>query len=183
MNPLRLLLLLSVALFLGCSADTPEKAPLTQEPRTNLPEVKKEIPDNRPPLYLDGLYATSTDPSSDVRNAFDKDEATLWKTIPGAGPDEGIMLYFSTDVHIKSIQVEGVNSSDLATIEKVMIYGNGAPLSEVPEGQIAEINQGFGMCTYGFLQKKISKPPRTILKMNFIQPLNYSVLIAIKGLA
>ena len=46
------------------------------------------------PTYLEGIYATSTAPGSVLQYLFDVNPATIWYTRRGAGPDEGIMLYF-----------------------------------------------------------------------------------------
>src|SRR5882672_799110 len=48
-------------------------------------------------ITLKGIYATSTQiphAKFSYQNLFDGDKSTYWSTMPGAGPDEGIMLYF-----------------------------------------------------------------------------------------
>lgn len=87
-----------------------------------------EAADPRPPVYLEGLYATSEAPGHAVQNLFDSDDQNDWQTRPGAGPDEGIMLYFDNAVSIGSIQVESVAGSfkkdgDIVPTIKVFVNG------------------------------------------------------------
>lgn len=125
-------LLLSLALI-ACNGTSPENSttPTTSGTNPEPAETPTETPpDNRPPLYLSGLYATSTAPGKDVRSVFDKDENTIWQTMRGAGPDEGVMLYFAEETYIKSIRIERAMESGLSAISEVLVYGNGAPLAD-----------------------------------------------------
>ncbi|MFN6946280.1 MAG: NADase-type glycan-binding domain-containing protein [Cytophagaceae bacterium] len=79
-------------------------------------------------VYLDGLYATSTAlpfDDYDVTSIFDENNATYWKTIPGAGPDEGIMLYFSEPTYISAIETIQATGDNIALVTSFDIYGNG----------------------------------------------------------
>lgn len=83
--------------------------------------------DNRPVLYLDGVYATSTAADRPVRALFDSDPATIWQTQNGAGPDEGVMLYFDNPVPLRTVQVDAPDGSfaSPAPQEALRIYING----------------------------------------------------------
>lgn len=148
MRPLLIFCLLSF--LMSCGADStsdnttqdsaaPAETQPTKEAEVEIPKVE-EKPDNRIPLKLDGIYATSTADNSDVRFIFDRDDASVWKTRKGAGPDEGVMLYFADPTFIKSIQVETLNGSGFTKVSAIGGYGNGAPLDlEQPMG--GDINQ------------------------------------------
>ena len=78
--------------------------------------------------YLEACYATSTKiPQANygVKNVFDGDTNTYWCTMKGAGPDEGIMLYFSEETFIKDITIKPVLGNDFAKILKIKLYING----------------------------------------------------------
>ncbi|MCR9253147.1 MAG: discoidin domain-containing protein [bacterium] len=79
-------------------------------------------------IKLKDLYATSTnipESSNQVSNLFDNDESTVWSTMPGAGPDEGIMLYFDTPVYIAYLKITQPDNEEFAKIIKTRIYVNG----------------------------------------------------------
>ena len=146
MKTLLLIPLIFILSFIGCDSGTTETTSppvVSDKPTTEIPTPTVEItePDNRIPLALNGLYATSTDPSSNVQFVFDRDETSIWKTRSGAGPDEGIMLYFAEPTMIKSIKVEQADESELASIESYTVYGNGSPLDLASPGQDVSINQ------------------------------------------
>ena len=115
--------LLFPALLLGftaCRNDTPPAAmPL---PTMSSGQPAKTMPD----AYLEGLYATSSAPGSDVYALFDGEPANEWRTQPGAGPDEGIMLYFSNQqpLQIGSLEVTPVEGIFADTAE-IQLYVNG----------------------------------------------------------
>jgi hypothetical protein len=86
--------------------------------------------DPRPVVYLEGIYATSAAPGQRVENLFDTDPTNAWQTLPGAGPDEGIMLYFQNALPLAALQAvptEGsfVQNPDLA----VEIFVNGTSVN------------------------------------------------------
>lgn len=79
-------------------------------------------------LYLEGMYATSSKlPLSQYspENMFDGKPDTYWSTAIGAASDEGIMLYFSGKTFVHEIRLSAATGSDLASINKVAIYGDG----------------------------------------------------------
>jgi len=128
-------LIISLGLFCSaCNDSTTANNSAVETPQTpassEVAEKEKAIEvvkDDRVPLYLSGLYATSTAPGSDVRSVFDGNDNTIWETIAGAGPDEGIMLYFSEETYIKSIRIERVNEEGFSIINSASFYGNGSP--------------------------------------------------------
>lgn len=105
--------------------------------------------DTRTQVYLDGVYATSTAPNSSVYQLFDDDESTAWRTQAGAGPDEGVMLYFATPVPLKSLQVnaEAHNFGTPVPDSCLQLYLNGregpfgkpgVPIT-LPEGSVRSL--------------------------------------------
>jgi hypothetical protein len=79
-------------------------------------------------VFLDGIYATSTALPYDnfhVTKIFDKDENTYWETITGAGPDEGIMIYFQQPTYIASVEPFFASGENLSEIKYFEVYGDG----------------------------------------------------------
>lgn len=103
---------------------------------------------NKPPVtYLEGIYATSTAAGKGVENLFDANPNSEWQTLPGAGPDEGIMLYFQQPMAIASIEVVSPNGSiALSTVvggNPIVVYTNGQIANEgLPNKAIAVGNNG-----------------------------------------
>ena len=59
-------------------------------------------------VYLEGCYATSTSlpfNTYSVYNLFDSNVDTKWKTMRGAGPDEGIMIYFDNPIKLGKLEL------------------------------------------------------------------------------
>lgn len=81
--------------------------------------------DLRPVVYLEGCYATSSRPGNDISALFDDSSNNYWETRPGAGPDEGIMLYFQNAVPLSALQVEGVEGSFDPAKAAMQVYVNG----------------------------------------------------------
>ncbi|MFY0601733.1 MAG: discoidin domain-containing protein [Cyclobacteriaceae bacterium] len=78
---------------------------------------------------LKGLYATSTaipQDEYDVSNIFDGDQNTYWSTMPGAGPGEGIMIYFTEPQPVNYIKISQVKSDNYAPFDKITYYKNGS---------------------------------------------------------
>lgn len=79
-------------------------------------------------VQLEGLYATSTAlplEQNSVVNLFDNDSFTNWSTIKGAGPNEGIMLYFSEPTYISRVEVKKSSGVNLAALTSYEVYGDG----------------------------------------------------------
>ncbi len=89
-------------------------------------------PDTRPLLRLNGAYATSSADRMPVENLFDRDSTTVWRTRTGAGPDEGIMLYFSEPTTLQGVRLTGLSG---VPDVPVTVYENGQP------GPTGNINQ------------------------------------------
>lgn len=166
--PAYILVLLTLNIF---ACGEVEKTPQSSEAETTLEvqedskpeELPAEPVDDRPPLYLSGLYATSTAPQSDVRSVLKKDGKAIWKTRKGAGPDEGIMLYFSEETYIKSIRVERATATGLTEIYMVKIYGNGSPIGDVLLDENSEIGQALQNVYLRFaIEKDIERSTQAI---------------------
>ena len=135
-------------LLVTCDS-TPKNQEIADEnAKDTLPtaEVKDSVmlpPDDRPALVLYGAYATSTAPQNALRKAFDRDPQTAWLTTPGAGPDEGVMLYFQQSTFIKNVQLEAVSGGSIAAIEEITVYGNGSLLATGAPGDIIPLEANF----------------------------------------
>lgn len=110
---------------------------------SNLAETTKV--DRGPVIYLEGCYATSTAPGKGFEYLFDGDDNTYWQTEPGAGPDEGLMLYFQNALPIASIEIvtgDGVFAQLPKDGEKpILIYTNGQVATAGSPNQSIAIQQ------------------------------------------
>lgn len=94
-----------------------------------LPETESAVENTGTKISLKGIYATSTQiPASQYGYAslFDGNKSTYWATMPGAGSDEGIMLYFPAQQKISHVEIIQPTGNNLAVIESVSVYTNGA---------------------------------------------------------
>jgi hypothetical protein len=84
------------------------------------------------PLYLEGLYATSTRlPHHEfgIENLFDGKAGTIWSTTVGAGPDEGFILYFPTAQYVKEMYLDSLaDMTNIARVKGVTVYADGHSL-------------------------------------------------------
>lgn len=117
LQPLVCCTLLSLA---SCGGDAPKT---DNPPATSAPSATT---DNRPVVWLEGLYATSSAPVHEVYDLFDDDPATGWQTLPGSGPDEGMMLYFANALPLQAVQLTPSEGSFQGENAFVQVYANGA---------------------------------------------------------
>ncbi len=61
--------------------------------------------DKRPIIFLEAAYATSNAAGKPVQHLFDDDPTSFWQTQTGAGPDEGVMIYFQDALPLGTIKV------------------------------------------------------------------------------
>jgi hypothetical protein len=86
--------------------------------------------DTRPIVYLEGLYATSSASGQGVDNLFDTDPNNAWQTLPGAGPDEGIMLYFQNALPLAALQAVPTEGSFAKNPDfAIEVFVNGNPVN------------------------------------------------------
>jgi hypothetical protein len=101
-------------------------------------------------IKLSGVYTTSTKmphKKYSFAHLFDGNTRTFWETMTGAGPDEGIMLYFEEPLSISEITINQKKGSAYATIERVEIFTNGSPagiyglssIIEAPSERFSEV--------------------------------------------
>ena len=96
--------------------------------------------DTRPALYLEGYYATSTLHGHEVDALFDTQTDNYWETRPGAGPDEGIMLYFQNGMPLSALQLTESGSNFDPAKAMMQVYVNGTALPPGLPGQ--KVNLG-----------------------------------------
>ena len=122
-------LFLSTFLIMSCEETPNNNTGSGTDPseiETDDPTTEVIPKDNREPLYLQGVYATSNDDM--VRNIFDANASTIWKTKKGAGPDEGIMLYFQNKTFLEKIEIQVAKGNGLEALDDFYLFGNGAPI-------------------------------------------------------
>lgn len=145
-NPnIKYLLLLTAILFVACGND-PKTAATSQTDTANPATTPATTTLNPDAVYLDGLYATSTEPGHDIARLFDNDSASGWRTRPGAGPDEGIMLYLSntTAVQIQALKADAFPNATLDADSRIQIYVNGQPLRVAAPGERVDLRAEGG---------------------------------------
>ena len=94
------------------------------------PPSEPEPVDPRKAIFLQSLYATSTDIDNPVNNILDVHPETIWQTRLGAGSDEGIMLSFlpGAENYIQRLELDFAEGPGLAKVNDAIIYVNGQPL-------------------------------------------------------
>jgi hypothetical protein len=117
----------TILLLLGSCATTEQAdAPEVQ----SVPAVQYALDDGSVPLQ--DFYATSVTADqrvSFVQALFDGDSTTYWRTKTGAGPNEGLMLYFAEPTYIKQIHLQQPQLADADKITEVQVYANGRLLT------------------------------------------------------
>ena len=126
----------------GCGSSSNEAAQADDNSTVeeSADEITESTNDARIDVRLSGVYVTSIKTphdNFDYENLFDGDENTFWATMPGAGPDEGIMLYFQNPQDISHLQIMQNDGSDFSRIQEVEIYTNGqSPIQSLVSNEI-----------------------------------------------
>ncbi len=107
----------------GTPADTTGQAANGIPSSTPPPSPSPRFPANS--VFLEGIYATSTATGHEPDLLFDADTKTTWRTRPGAGPDEGLMLYFAQPRSLQSLTVEAESGSFQGDVAGIQTYVNG----------------------------------------------------------
>ncbi len=126
----------SAAIFclFGCGGETsttqnPSGNNSGTEPATNptTHSTPSLANDPRQKILLDGYYSTSEAAGFSAARLFDGDPKTGWRTQTGAGPDEGIMFYFSENqqVDIKSVEISADADASFGADAVLYFYVNG----------------------------------------------------------
>lgn len=142
MNKAAISLLPIFLLWMACGQET------AKNPAVGSSTSDNSAASNLPPVtYLEGLYATSTTVGKGVENLFDANPATTWQTLPGTGPDEGIMLYFQEPMDLASVEIvaaaENIAKVDAKVDLPIMVYANGqVSTSGNPNEQIVLSKKG-----------------------------------------
>ena len=119
------ILLFAAALSLASCGDS--AAPKGSTPPPSQSQNNPAPDDGRPVVYLEGTYASSSTLGQEVTDLFDNDPDTGWKTKAGAGPDEGIMLYFADALPLGAVQVIAGEAVYHGNGDFVQVYVNGNP--------------------------------------------------------
>lgn len=94
-------------------------------------------------FFLEGIYGTSTVDSFGVENLFDGNPETHWKTIKGAGPDEGIMLYFREPTYLFQLNLKIAEGEGLDRIKQITFYGDGKSFGDFDPKEPIKIGKKF----------------------------------------
>ena len=142
------LLPLAISLFFLTSCG--ESGPDSTVPGDHVQDIEAGNQDSSPAAkalpfdpnanYLERMYATSSGKYG-PENVLDADPNTSWEAMPGAGLNEGIMLYFEKPVFVEKLRIKATKSN--TSIKKVSIYGNGAQMGSTAPGQKMEIGKAI----------------------------------------
>jgi|GEM_PF-509861 len=132
------LTLLTIFVLTGCG----EEANTTQNDASPAKTTSKEapkpiiesIPFDPDAVYLERMYATSNGEAG-PEMILDGDQNTNWQAMPGAGPDEGIMLYFEEPTEVSKLEI---NSKG---ISRYQCFVNGSDAGYVSDNGTKEIDQ------------------------------------------
>ena len=104
------ILIIWAFIVLGCNpTDSAKQTPETSTTEEEVTQTTAPFTANQGTLgtlKINRIYATSTSLPHDtytVHNLFDKDTKSIWKTMKGSGPEEGIMIYFETPKNIDKV--------------------------------------------------------------------------------
>jgi len=121
---LKFQIILLFLVFLGCKKSTRSKG--NEASKKEYGKIQEAY--SEPEFVIDGIYGTSTAvPLSKhhVINVLDGNTETSWKTIQGAGPNEGIMIYFNKPIFIKKINIKQAKGEAITKVNKFEVYANG----------------------------------------------------------
>lgn len=125
------------ALISSCGTNSKSAENTAEETGSSGPEAKEVI-------YMEGVYATSTLlplAQYGVENVFDDDTTTYWATAKGAGPDEGLMLYFPAKTYVKELVLKQAENDDLATVQEITVYADGQRVESFDASQPVKIEK------------------------------------------
>lgn len=107
----------------GTHSDSTGQSANGLQPSPAPPSPSPRFPANS--VFLEGIYATSTATGHEPDLLFDADSKTTWRTRIGAGPDEGLMLYFAQPRSLQSLTVEAEPGSFQGDVAGIQTYVNG----------------------------------------------------------
>lgn len=119
-------LFIVVVLILNSCGNSSKNKTITDSTTTKPEVTEEQLPEN--PLFLEGVYATSVcipENKYNTDNLFNNTN-DFWATMPGAGPDEGVMLYLPKNTEIDKIEVKFSNDASLEKISRIGLYINGS---------------------------------------------------------
>jgi len=123
------ILIIWAFMAVGCnSTDTAKQTPEASGTDKQTSETSYSFADNQDKagvLKINRIYATSTSlphNSYSVHKLFDKDTKSIWKTMKGSGPEEGIMIYFD---YPKNIDKVVLLDSEGMPFRDYVIYADG----------------------------------------------------------
>lgn len=108
----------------GPDIDPNEALKTPQEPES----IAEEIPFDPDAIYLERMYATSVG-NSGPEYLLDGDPGTTWNAVQGAGPNEGVMLYFEKPVEIGSVLIR--SSANGNAVKGLECFVNGADAGKI----------------------------------------------------
>jgi hypothetical protein len=133
------LVILSIfACCLSLGSCTPKKPEVTNDENVAYDSVSSIAP-----VYMQGMYATSTRlPRAQygLENMFDNKPETFWSTVVGAGPDEGFVLYFPEKIYVREINLTPASGTGLAVVREVSVYADGQRVGDFDPAKPIAVN-------------------------------------------
>lgn len=96
----------------------------------------KSLPFEEGAIYVERMYATSVGKYG-PENVLDGNPDTYWETMPGAGTNEGIMLYFPEAIEVSKLKFLVPEYS----IKRVEVFVNGSIVERAGPGKSVKIDQ------------------------------------------
>ncbi len=131
-----------VLLIHGCGGESSSSEDSSSETSVDAPaqeeSIAEEIPFDKDAIYVERMYATSTGKMG-PEYLLDGDPSSSWDAMQGAGPNEGVMLYFENPVEVGSIQIKSQGSAN--DITQLECFVNGATKGKLNLNQEKQINE------------------------------------------
>ena len=132
----------AVFMLHGCGGESSSTKDPSSEMSSDAPagkeSIAEEIPFDKDAIYVERMYATSTG-NKGPEYLLDGDASSNWDAMQGAGPNEGVMLYFEKPVEVGSIQVKSQGADN--DIKQLECFVNGATKGKLNLNEEKQINE------------------------------------------
>lgn len=100
--------------------------------------IAEDIPFDPEAIYVERMYATSIG-SNGPEYLLDGDPSTGWDAMAGAGPNEGVMLYFEEPVEVGTVLIRSKDGNN--TVQSMDCYVNGATKGSIKPNEEKKIDE------------------------------------------
>ncbi|MEM6272116.1 MAG: M15 family metallopeptidase [Bacteroidota bacterium] len=112
------------------ASDAPNRSPSDTTPESPVADAPvAELPFEPDAIYLERMYATSIGKAG-PEAALDGDSTTWWEAMPGAGENEGIMLYFAEPTYISQVRI-ALPQQEARFARNIEFYADGTRIPQV----------------------------------------------------